>query len=82
MSDEKKVTAEVSINADADAVWRAVSEGEEVKREIVPATREKGAHFNPTIAYDAQTGMLFAFWIHNSSMLVNQLMNLDEVLTK
>lgn len=32
MSDEKKVTAEVSINADADAVWRAVSEGEEVKR--------------------------------------------------
>jgi uncharacterized protein YndB with AHSA1/START domain len=32
MSDEKKVTAEVSINADADAVWRAVSEGEEIKR--------------------------------------------------
>lgn len=28
----KKVTAEVSIAADADAVWRAVSEGEEIKR--------------------------------------------------
>jgi uncharacterized protein YndB with AHSA1/START domain len=32
MSDEKKVIAEVSIAADADAVWRAVSEGEELKR--------------------------------------------------
>lgn len=32
MSDEKKVIAEVSIAADADAVWRAVSEGEEIKR--------------------------------------------------
>ena len=32
MSDEKKVIAEVSIDADADTVWRAVSEGEEVKR--------------------------------------------------
>jgi uncharacterized protein YndB with AHSA1/START domain len=32
MSEEKKVTAEITIDADADAVWRAVSEGEEIKR--------------------------------------------------
>ncbi len=32
MSDEKKVIAEISIDADAGTVWRAVSEGEEIKR--------------------------------------------------
>ena len=32
MSDEKKVIAEVSIDADAETVWRAVTEGEEIKR--------------------------------------------------
>lgn len=32
MSDEKKVIVEVSIDADAETVWRAVSEGEEIKR--------------------------------------------------
>ncbi len=32
MSDEKNVTAEVSIDADADTVWRALTEGEELKR--------------------------------------------------
>lgn len=49
--------------------------GDEMTREIVPATRElKGAHFNPTIAYDSYSGMLFAFWINNSGMLSNQLM--------
>lgn len=48
--------------------------GEEVTREVVPATHERGAHFNPAIAYDAQSGTLFAFWIHNTSMLLSQLM--------
>ncbi|HEX8410013.1 MAG TPA: SRPBCC domain-containing protein [Thermoanaerobaculia bacterium] len=36
---EKKVTAEVTIDADADAVWRALSEGEEVKRWFAPDAR-------------------------------------------
>ena len=48
--------------------------GEEVTREIVPASKEKGAHFNPALAYDAQSGTLFAFWIHNNSMILSQLM--------
>jgi uncharacterized protein YndB with AHSA1/START domain len=39
MSDEKKVTAEVTIAADADAVWRALSEGEELKRWFPPDAR-------------------------------------------
>jgi len=48
---------------------------DEVTREIVPATRSlKGSHSNPAIAYDAQSGTLFAFWINNSGMLSNQLM--------
>jgi uncharacterized protein YndB with AHSA1/START domain len=39
MSDEKKVIAEVSIHADADAVWRALSEGEEISRWFAPEAR-------------------------------------------
>lgn len=50
--------------------------GEETSREIVPATLDRGSHFNPVIAFDADSGMLFVFWIHNSSTfsLSNQLM--------
>lgn len=52
-----------------------VRTGQSVSREIVPATIvEKGAHFNPAIAYDSDSGMLFVFWIHHTSMLLNQLM--------
>ena len=39
MSDEKKVTAEVSIDADAETVWRALSEGEEIARWFSPEAR-------------------------------------------
>jgi hypothetical protein len=45
-----------------------------IDREIIPATLHGGAHFNPTIAYDAETGMLFAFWIHNPTGSATQLM--------
>jgi hypothetical protein len=49
--------------------------GETVTREIVPITQtEKGEHFNAAIAYDADSGMLFLFWIHHSSLVSNQLM--------
>jgi hypothetical protein len=50
--------------------------GDVISREIVPATLEKGSHFNPVIAFDADSGMLFVFWIHNSSTfsISNQLM--------
>lgn len=50
--------------------------GDVVTREIVPASLEKGTHFNPAIAYDDASGMLFVFWIHHSSTfsVSNQLM--------
>lgn len=48
--------------------------GETIVPEIIPATLHGGAHFNPAIAYDAETGMLFAFWIHNRAGSETQLM--------
>jgi len=49
--------------------------GESVTREMVPVTQtEKGEHFNPVIAYDSSSGMLFLFWIHHSNLVSNQLM--------
>jgi hypothetical protein len=48
--------------------------GDEIVPEIIPATLHGGAHFNPAIAYDAETGMLFAFWIHNRAGSETQLM--------
>lgn len=48
--------------------------GNEIVPEIIPATLHGGAHFNPAIAYDAETGMLFAFWIHNPEGGATQLM--------
>lgn len=48
--------------------------GDEIVPEVIPSTLFGGAHFNPTIAYDAETGMLFAFWIHNPAGSDTQLM--------
>lgn len=48
--------------------------GDAIVPEIIPATLHGGAHFNPAVAYDAETGMLFAFWIHNPSGSATQLM--------
>jgi hypothetical protein len=48
--------------------------GETIVPETIPATLHGGAHFNPAIAYDAATGMLFAFWIHNPSGRATELM--------
>jgi hypothetical protein len=48
--------------------------GESVVPEIVPATMFGGVHFNPAIAYDSESGTLFAFWIHNPTGRATQLM--------
>lgn len=52
----------------------AARRGDEIRSEIIPSTLERGSNYNPTIAYDEQSGMLFVFWIHNQGMLLNQLM--------
>lgn len=64
------------VNTIAEAYLVLTSrKGDVVKRDIVPATAMgKGSHFNPAIAFDSDSGMLFVFWIHHSSMLLNQLM--------
>lgn len=64
------------VNTIAEAYLELTSrKGDVVTREIVPATAvQKGSHFNPAIAYDSDSGMLFVFWIHHSSLLLNQLM--------
>lgn len=48
--------------------------GDEVTSEIIPATLERGGNHNPTIAFDAESGLLFVFWIQSQGMLSNQLM--------
>src|SRR6185295_456990 len=49
--------------------------GDEVTREVTPATTlDRGSNYNAAITYDAQSGIVSVFWIHNDSMLSNQLM--------
>lgn len=49
--------------------------GDEVTREIIPATTiDRGSNYNAALTYDTQSGILSVFWIHNDSMLSNQLM--------
>lgn len=48
--------------------------GTDVIREVVPATMVAGAHADATLAYDAQSGILYIFWLHHTGMLQNKLM--------
>ena len=42
-------------------------------REIVPATMERGKHTNPLLGYDGDSGTLFVFWIQHLGAIYNQL---------
>ncbi len=47
--------------------------GTEVLREIVPPTLGRGGHVNPSMAWEAESGTLYIFWIRHMSMLANEL---------
>lgn len=48
--------------------------GDEIIREIVPATMERGKHTNPLLGYDGDSGTLFVFWIQHLGSHYNQLL--------
>jgi hypothetical protein len=49
--------------------------GESVNYEIIPATLEDHfGNYNPIVAFDAESGMLFVFWIRGDGLVSNQLM--------
>lgn len=48
--------------------------GAEVLPEIVPASLTGGAHSEPAIAFDAESGTLFVFWLRHFGLMGSQLM--------
>lgn len=48
-------------------------EGADTWQEIVPATRGRGSHSHPAMAFDAESGMLFVFWVRQSGLLYSEL---------
>jgi hypothetical protein len=46
---------------------------DQIVREIVPATMERGKHTNPLLGYDDESGTLFVFWIQHVGAIYNQL---------
>jgi hypothetical protein len=42
--------------------------------EPVPATLNGGSHSDATMAYDADTSMLFVFWLHRTSLMGSELL--------
>jgi hypothetical protein len=48
--------------------------GEQMVREIVPATTVRGTHSGAQLGYDSESGTLFVFWIQHFGFLYNQLL--------
>ncbi len=48
--------------------------GAEVLQEIVPASLAGGAHSEPAIAFDPDSGTLFVFWLRHFGLMGSQLM--------
>ncbi len=48
--------------------------GAEVIQEIVPASLTGGAHTEPAIAFDPESGTLFVFWLRHFGLMGSQLM--------
>ena len=50
-----------------------VRNGGETTSEIVPATLGRGWHYNPSLAYENESGTIFLFWMHNEGLLYSNL---------
>jgi hypothetical protein len=48
--------------------------GTETKKENIPATLIPGSHTDATMAYDADSGLLFVFWLHRESLTGSELL--------
>ncbi len=48
--------------------------GVETTKEVIPATMADGSHTNAAMAFDADSGMLFVFWIHSKSITGSELL--------
>ena len=48
--------------------------GDEIRREIVPASTESGSHTNGLLGYDPESGTMFVFWVQHFGFLYNQLL--------
>lgn len=48
--------------------------GDEIRREIVPASTESGSHSNGLLGYDPESGTMFVFWVQHFGFLYNQLL--------
>jgi hypothetical protein len=48
--------------------------GDEIRREVVPASTESGSHTNGLLGYDPESGTMFVFWVQHFGFLYNQLL--------
>lgn len=48
--------------------------GTETTKETIPATLAPGSHSDATMAFDADSGMLFVFWLHRESLTGSELL--------
>lgn len=48
--------------------------GGNITRQIVPATLEPGVNSSAAMAYDAESGMLYIFWLRHTAMLESEML--------
>lgn len=48
--------------------------GDEIRREVVPATTLPGSHTNGLLGYDPESGTMFVFWMQHFGIRYNQLL--------
>ncbi|MGN6186728.1 MAG: hypothetical protein ACTHQM_24090 [Thermoanaerobaculia bacterium] len=73
--DTEVTSGPVDITTVADShLFLTLRQGTETKKEMIPATLVDGSHTDATMAYDADSGMLFVFWIHSKSITGSELL--------
>jgi hypothetical protein len=58
-------------NSSLVLTWRR---GTEITTQAIPATLSSGAHIDPMMAYDAESDLLFVFWLHQQSLAGSELL--------
>jgi len=70
------IASETPVEGTSEATKHLVlteQRGDQIVREVIPATNERGQHVNPLLGYDNETGTLFVFWIKHLGAIYNQM---------
>jgi hypothetical protein len=74
IQEQSAFSAGAANGTDSVQLLLSIRRGGEIERQIVPATLSPGVHSDAALAYDAESGMLYIFWLRYTAIMESKLL--------